>query len=87
VSYNGRIYVLGALLKHGGDVNEIAGKEDINGPSGTPLYTAAAAGRENVVRLLLAHGADLTVKSIEGVSTEKHFGREGDGNIIEWGIE
>jgi ankyrin repeat protein len=65
-SENGRIDVLKVLLKYGGDVNEVAGKKDINGPSGAPLHVAAAAGKEDVVRWLLAHGADITIKNCEG---------------------
>lgn len=65
-SNNGMINVLEALFKYGGDVNEVAGNKDINGPPGTPLYVAAAAGKEDVVRWLLAHGTDVTMNNCEG---------------------
>jgi hypothetical protein len=65
-SYNGRIDVLEALLKYGGDVNEVADCKDIDGPPGTPLHVAAAEGKEDIVSWLIDHGADLTVKNCEG---------------------
>ena len=43
-SCNGRIDVLETLLKHGGDVNEVAAEKDVNGPAGTPLHAAATTG-------------------------------------------
>jgi ankyrin repeat protein len=70
-SCHGRIDVLEALLKYGGDVNEVSGREDSDGPSGTPLHVAAAAEREDAVRWLLAHGADVTIKNCDGISPQE----------------
>jgi ankyrin repeat protein len=57
-------------------VDEVVEKEDIDGPSGTPLH-AAAAGRREEVLLLLAHGADVTVKNSEKYD-EGDSGKERD---------
>ena len=74
---NGRIDVLEALLRHGGDANEVTEEEDIGGPSGSPLHAAAAAGRDDVVRFLLAHGADTTVENSEGITAKEMLEKNG----------
>jgi ankyrin repeat protein len=70
-SANGRIDVLEALLKYGGDVNEVADCKDIDGPPGTALHAAADAQNEEAVRWLLAHGADDTLKNKDGISARE----------------
>jgi hypothetical protein len=74
---HGRIDVLEALLKYGGDVNEVSGREDSDGPSGTPLHVAAAAEGEDAVRWLLAHGADVTIKNCDGISPQQILEEKG----------
>jgi len=81
-SYNGRIDLLELLLKYGGDVNEAAEEEDIDGPPGTPLHIAVAEGKEDVLRWLLAHGADVTVKNCEGKVAKDVLGEDGDDVIL-----
>lgn len=62
----GRVDVLEVLLKYGGDVNELAEQETVDGPPGSPLHVAAAAGRKNVCEWLVRHGADETLRNREG---------------------
>jgi hypothetical protein len=76
-SCHGRIDVLEALLKYGGDVNEVSGREDSDGPSGTPLHVAAAAERADAVRWLLAHGADVTIKNCDGITPQEILEEKG----------
>jgi ankyrin repeat protein len=75
-TFHGRIDVLELLVKYGGDVNEVAEEGEIGEPQGAPLHVAAvadvpAAGREAVVRWLLAHGADVTVKDSKGTTAKE----------------
>jgi ankyrin repeat protein len=62
----GRVDVLELLLKYGGDVNELAEQETVDGPPGSPLHVAAAAGRKNVCEWLFRHGAGETLRNREG---------------------
>lgn len=75
-SFEGRIDILGTLLKYGGDVNEILDCKDVTGPPGTPLHVAAASQNEDVVRWLLAHGADVTIENGEGKTPEDILGKK-----------
>lgn len=57
-SYLGRVDVLKLLLEYGGDVNELAEQETVDGPAGSPLHVAAAADRSNIYQWLVRHGAN-----------------------------
>jgi ankyrin repeat protein len=76
-SCHGRIDVLEALLKYGGDVNDVSGRADSHGPPGTPLHVATAAKREDMMRWLLAHGAGVTIKSCEGITPQEILEEKG----------
>ena len=56
-SYLGRIDVLALLLKYGGDINELAKQETVDGSAGSLLHVAAAAGKDDVYEWLVRHGS------------------------------
>ncbi|MGQ9882184.1 MAG: ankyrin repeat domain-containing protein, partial [Armatimonadota bacterium] len=57
------IVTVGFLLKQGADPN-IPGSE----AGLTPLMIAARYGQVGIVKLLLAHGADPTIKNVRGLT-------------------
>ncbi|MEM6312847.1 MAG: ankyrin repeat domain-containing protein [Planctomycetota bacterium] len=52
------------LVKHDVDLNVIS--KDIFGPGWTPLHSAAAHGKQELIKFLLAHGASLEARDAEG---------------------
>lgn len=61
------VEVAGLLVEHGADVNGPVSKPDAWGSTPiTPLMSAAFDGDLEMVRFLLAHGADATMKGTEG---------------------
>ncbi|ELR20902.1 Ankyrin repeat/Protein kinase domain containing protein [Acanthamoeba castellanii str. Neff] len=62
----GKASVVRALLKAGADVHYCPGRQAGGVQLRTALHCAAASGREDLVRLLLAHGASLNVVDGEG---------------------
>jgi len=87
-----RIPILQYLLDQGMDVNAIEGfSEDskiLPGERalGTPLHYAARWGHVNLVKFLLAHGADPTIEGTQGSGRPLDWAREkhgvGDGELI-----
>lgn len=66
------------LLQRGADVNAQGTLEGF-----TALMTAAAEGQVDVVRLLLAYGADPAVKDVDGDTAESFAGQKGHKAVIE----
>lgn len=81
-SSDGRVDVLELLLKYGGDVNEVSLEKYVDGPPGTPLHVAVAKGREDVVRWLVGHGADVGVRNSEGKVAKEYLGEDNAGAIL-----
>jgi len=76
-----RVEMLADFLAHGADVN---GR--YTGWSSTPLHAAAAMGHAEAVRLLLACGADRTLRNVWGgtpAGTARHFGHADIAVLIE----
>lgn len=82
--WDGRFRDVEGLLKAGVNVNYKDRRSVENG--WTPLHTAAAAGRVNMVKLLLVYDADATIKNNEGqtpVETAIGVGNQEIVNIFE----
>ncbi|KAF2468325.1 ankyrin [Lindgomyces ingoldianus] len=62
----GRIDILEVLLQYGANLNECFTQEGINGPPGTALHAAVASRQVATVEWLLQHGADASLRNIEG---------------------
>jgi hypothetical protein len=64
-AFHVKIDVLELLVKYEADFNEAGPKEQLGEVEGTPLHVADAAEREDVVRWLLAHGADVSLENAD----------------------
>ena len=69
-AYHGHPDLLAALLKRGADPNRT------NDHGQTPLAGAIFKGEDEVVRILMAHGADPAAGSPSAIETAKMFGRQ-----------
>ena len=66
------------LIKKGAAVNVQGTLEGF-----TPLMTAAAEGEAKVVRLLLAHGADPTLKDVDGDTAASFARQKGHTSVVQ----
>lgn len=83
----GRIAAARTLLELGFDVNALGrGDQPINGSWETALHVAADAGRIDLIRLLLDHGADPAVRDVRFGATPlgwaEHAGRADAADVL-----
>jgi len=73
-----QIAIIKYLISKGASINLVSGPE-----KWTPLHRAAADGNFEIIKLLMEHGADLTIKTCAGhVARDFAFGRNRE--IIEY---
>lgn len=80
----GKASVVRALLKAGADVHYCPGRQAGGVQLRTALHCAAASGREDLVRLLLAHGASLNVVDGEGKTPIFSAVKYDQGPVLEY---
>ncbi|MCP4368594.1 MAG: ankyrin repeat domain-containing protein [Deltaproteobacteria bacterium] len=73
----GKTEQIKSLLKQGADVNGVNPKNGY-----TPLYHAVKFNRFEAVKLLVENGADINVRTSQGVSIEEEAQARGNADII-----
>lgn len=71
------------LLEKGANVNATNGKNAERLDNVTPLQLAAREGNEEIVKILINHGADINAKNIDGISPLQAAAYRGRENIVE----
>jgi ankyrin repeat protein len=73
----GQMYRVKAALNAGAEVNE-------PGPFGTPLHGAAENGHLEIVRLLVEHGADVSIRDASGRTAREAALQAGHAAVAEF---
>jgi ankyrin repeat protein len=87
-AYYGKLEMIGYLLDHGADIDEIGDNDWTSPPEreaglGSALHTAAVRGQKETVHLLLERGADSTLKDTKGKTAMQKASENGHSEIVE----
>jgi len=87
-SYYGKVEMIGYLLDHGSDIDEITDNDWTSASEreaglGSALHTAAVRGQKEAVQLLLERGADRAMKDTKGKTAMQKARENGHSEIVE----